>query len=431
MRFSMTISKLRWLIAFLLLAVTTINYMDRLTMSVLVGDIRKALVMSESDYSHIVSLFLLAYAVMYAASGYIVDRLGTRLGMALFVGFWSVSQMLHGLAGGKWSFAACRIGLGLAEPGSFPAAVKAVNEWFPPGQRALGVGIFNTGSTIGAAIAAPLAAYLGLNYGWRAAFVCTGAIGLVWLAVWLVLYESPQRSRWLSRSEARELDSAVVSQAPSSRAGVSAWSILSSRAGLTLVLARFLTDPVIYFVIFWLPAYLQKERGFDLAMIGRYAWVPYTFGGVGYVLGGWLSGRMMRAGWSLAKSRKAAMALGAALLPVAILAPMVPSSGLAIACASVVVLGHAIWVANLITLAADLFPPQEVATASGFSGMGGAVGGALANFFTGSIISHFSYLPIFICAGLMHPLSMLLVYWLIPERAFAQPRVIGTDRLAR
>jgi ACS family hexuronate transporter-like MFS transporter len=427
----MTISKLRWLIAFLVLAVTTINYMDRLTMSVLVGDIRKALVMSESDYSHIVSLFLLAYAVMYAASGYIVDRLGTRLGMALFVGFWSVSQMLHGLAGGKWSFAACRIGLGLAEPGSFPAAVKAVNEWFPPGQRALGVGIFNTGSTIGAAIAAPLAAYLGLNYGWRAAFVCTGAIGLVWLAVWLLLYQSPQRSRWLSRSEAREWDSAVAPQAPSSRAGVSPWSILSSRAGLTLVLARFLTDPVIYFVIFWLPAYLQKERGFDLAMIGRYAWVPYTFGGVGYVLGGWLSGRMMRAGWSLAKSRKAAMALGAALLPVAILAPLVPSSGLAIACASVVVLGHAIWVANLITLAADLFRPQEVATASGFSGMGGAVGGALANFFTGSIISHFSYLPIFICAGLMHPLSMLLVYWLIPERAFAQPRAIGTDRLAR
>ncbi len=424
-----TIPKLRWFIASLLLLVTLINYTDRMTLAVLVGDVRQSLNLSEADYSQITSLFLLAYAIMYAGSGYIVDRLGTRLGMTLFVCAWSVSQMLHGLAGGKWSFAACRFGLGLAEPGSFPAAVKAIGEWFPARQRALGVGIFNTGSSLGAAVATPLVAFLGLHYGWRAAFIFTGALGFIWLITWLTLYQPPQRSRWLSRKEAVELNSAGLfaeaTETPAPQKQVNWRGVLASRACLTLILARFLTDPVIYFVIFWLPAYLEKERGFDLAMVGRYAWVPYTFGGVGYILGGWLSGRMIRAGWSVARSRKTAMAVGAVLLPSAILAPLVPSAGMALAAICVVVLGHAIWVTNLLTLPADLFQPGEVGTASGFSGMGGAIGGALANWFTGSVVFHFSYLPIFICAGLLHPLSMLLVWRLLPERVFGQKKVIN------
>jgi len=416
-----TIPRLRWIIAGLLLVVTLINYTDRLTMSVLVHEIRADLHLTEPDYSHIVSLFLVAYAIMYAVSGCVVDRLGTRLGMAVFVGFWSVSQMLHGLATGKWTFAACRFGLGLAEPGSFPAAVKAIGEWFPASQRALGVGIFNTGSALGAALASPLAAFLGVHYGWRAAFMFTGALGLIWLVFWLTLYQPPRRNRWLSASEAAELDSAGVAAEVPVGQKFSNWrGVLTSRPGFTLVLARFLTDPVIYFVIFWLPAYLEKERGFDLTMIGRYSWVPYAFGGFGYIIGGWLSGRLIRAGWSVTKARKTAMTVGALLLPTAILAPLVPTAGLAIAAMCVVVFGHAIWVTNLLALPADLFPPGEVATASGFSGMGGAMGGALANWFTGSIVAHFSYLPIFIAAGLLHPVSVLLVWWLLSERIFGQ-----------
>lgn len=412
-----TIPKLRWLIAGLLLAVTLINYADRLTVSVLVGEIRRGLDLSEADYSQIVSIFLAAYAVMYGVSGYWLDRLGTRVGMAVFVCFWSLCQILHGLAVGKWSFAACRFGLGLAEPGSFPAATKAIGEWFPARQRAIGVGIFNTGSVIGASVSAPLVATLALHFGWRAAFVLTGAVGLIWLALWLTIYETPGRNRWLSPQEAGELDPPAPAAAAAG-AQPNWLDVLTSRPGFMLVLARFLTDPVIYFVMFWLPAYLEKERGFSLKMIGDRVWIPWAVGGAGYLLGGWLSGRLLRAGWKLGRSRKLAMTLGVALLPAAILAPLVPSAGLALAAMCVVVLGHAIWVTNLMTLPADLFPPGAVAKAAGFSGMGGALAGALANWFTGSIVAHFSYLPLFICAGLLHPLSMALLWWLLPERFF-------------
>ena len=413
MNLRIAIHKLRWVIAGLLFAVTLINYTDRMTMSVLVGDIRTSLNLSENDYSQIVSLFLIAYAIMYPCSGYIVDRMGTKPGMALFVCVWSVCQMLHGLAGGKWSFAACRFGLGLAEPGSFPAATKAIGEWFPIKQRALGIGIFNTGSALGAALAAPLAAFLAIHYGWRAAFILTGAAGIFWMVFWLAIYESPQETPQLRKLTGSH-------ETPVVKKPVNWLGVVCSRGGLMLILARFLTDPVIYFVIFWLPAYLEKERGFNLAMIGRYAWLPYAVGGIGYLIGGWLPALMMRAGWSVSRSRKTAMGIGAAIMPVAIIAPLAPAWWMAIAAMCVVVMGHAIWITNLMTLPTDLFSPQEVGTAAGFAGMGGAIGGALANWFTGSIVADFSYLPIFVCAGLLHPISVLLIWRFLPERAFAK-----------
>jgi ACS family hexuronate transporter-like MFS transporter len=428
----LTIPKLRWVIAALLLAVTLINYIDRTAISVLVGEIESGLHLSVEDYSQIVSLFLVAYAIMYAVSGYVVDKVGTKIGMALFVFVWSVSQMLHSLAGGKWSFAACRFGLGLAEPGSFPAAVKAIGEWFPARQRALGVGIFNVGSSLGAAVAAPLAYRIAHHFGWRAVFVFTGAMGIVWLVAWLIIYESPRRNRWLSEKEAAEFreapepgradvtaDESDLADREVSPTTNSWWSVVSSRPGLMVLLPRFLTDPVIYFVIFWLPAYLEKERGFDLAMIGTHAWMPYVYGGApGYVIGGLLSNWMMRKGWSIGQSRKMAMTIGAAFLPAAILAPFIPTSGLAIAAMCLVLFGHAIWISNLMALPADLFSPRAVATAAGISGMGGAIGGALTNWYTGSIVMHFSYMPIFVCAGLLHPFAVLLVWLLLPERYF-------------
>lgn len=422
-----TIPKLRWVIAGLLLAVTLINYMDRMTISVLVVDIQRSLNLTDKDYSEIISLFFVAYAIMYAVSGYVVDRMGTRLGMALFVCAWSVSQIAHSLANGKWSFTACRFGLGLAEPGSFPAATKAIGEWFPVRQRALGVGIFNAGSSIGAAAAAPVTAFLALQFGWRAAFIFTGALGLLWAALWLIIYETPQRNRWLSKTEAAEITSSLpVVEVPNSKQLVNWLGVISSRAGVMLILTRFLTDPVIYFVIFWLPPYLEKERGFDLAMIGKYAWVPYMFGGVGYLFGGWLAGRLLHAGCTVSRARKITMTIGAAFLPAAIFAPFVPSWWLAIAAMCVVVAGHSIWISNLMTLPTDLFAPREFATAAGFSGMGGAVGGALANWFTGSIIAHFSYYPIFICAGLLHPLAILMVWIFLPGRLFCRTSLPGS-----
>jgi ACS family hexuronate transporter-like MFS transporter len=417
----MKIPKLRWIIAAMLCLATMINYTDRLALSVVSVDLRTEFSLTEQDYSHILTLFMLAYAIMYAGSGYIVDRMGTRRGFAAFIFAWSIAQILHAFAIGKWSLAGCRFLLGLTEPGNFPAAAKAVAEWFPPEQRALGVGIFNAGSALGSSLAPPMVAWLTLQHGWRTAFVATGAMGLVWLVAWLVLYQPPHLNRWLRPAEYEAMKGRIrppEETAPATSSTLSWHAIIRMRQCWTLILVRFFTDPVIYFVIFWLPEYLRKERGFDLAMVGKYAWVPFIFSDIGYVLGGWLSGRLMRAGWSLPRARKFVMALGASLLPAAILAPLVPSAWMAIGATCFVTLGHAFWIANLLTLPTDLFKGPEMGTATGFSGMGGAIGGMLANLGTGYIVSHFSYTPIFLLAGLMHPMSVLLIYWLLPARYF-------------
>ncbi len=415
------IPKLRWIIAGMLCLATMINYADRLALSVVSVDVRKEFSMTEQHYGLILTLFMLAYAVMYAGSGYIVDRLGTRRGFAVFIGTWSTAQMLHGLARGWWSLAGCRILLGLSEPGNWPAAAKAVAEWFPATQRALGVGIFNAGSSLGSAMAPPMVAFLTLHFGWRSAFLFTGSLGLLWLTLWLLLYQPPHRNRWLRPGEYAQIKDQIRppdETLPATTHTLDWRKVISMRGCYSLIIARFFTDPVIYFVIFWLPEYLRKERGFDLKQVGWYAWVPFLFGDAGYVLGGWLSGHLIRKGWLLPRARKFVMLVGAAFLPAAIFAPLLPAAWMAIAAICLVVFGHALWVANLQAIPLDLFRGPEVGTATGFSGMGGAIGGALANFGTGWVVQHFSYAPIFALAGLMHPLSIALLYWLLPDRYF-------------
>lgn len=417
----MKIPRLRWIIAALLFLSTMINYADRLALSIVSRDLRAEFHMTEQAYSYVITFFFVAYAIMYAGSGYLVDRLGTRRGFALFVGTWSVAAMLHALVRGTWSLGWARFLLGLSEPGNWPAAAKAVAEWFPPGQRALGVGIFNAGSSLGSAIAPPMVAYLTLRYGWRFAFLFTGSLGILWLIAWLFFYQPPHLNRLLRAEEYAVIKEQVEPPADATPAAPSSinWrKVIAMRECYTLILARFFTDPVIYFIIFWLPEYLRKERGFDLKAVGDYAWVPFVVGGVGYILGGWLSGRLMRAGWALPSARKFVMLLGALVMPASILAPLVPAAWMAIAATCFVTFGHALFVSNVQTLPTDLFRGHEIGTASGFSGMGGAIGGILANLGTGYIVQHFSYAPIFFLAGLMHPLAIALVYWLLPNRYF-------------
>jgi MFS transporter, ACS family, hexuronate transporter len=413
----MKIPHLRWVIAALLFLATTINYVDRTALSIVSVDVRREFGLDEQDYSHIVTLFLGAYAIMYAGSGYVIDRLGTKRGFSVFIIGWSTAQLLHAFAAGKWSLSACRILLGLTEPGNWPAAAKAVAEWFPARQRALGIGIFNAGSSIGSAIAPPMVAVITAYYGWRTSFIVTGALGIVWLFAWLIIYDPPAKNRWLRREEMPRIEPDL---ARSDIARPDWKRIIRMRECYTLILGRFFTDPVIYFVIFWLPEYLRKERGFDLAMVGKYAWVPFIFGDIGYMLGGWLSGRLIRAGWTLPRARKFVMMLGACCMPAAIFAPLVAEAWMAIAATCFVTFGHAFWVANIQTLPTDLFRGSEIGTSTGFSGMGGAVGGMLANLGTGYIVSHFSYTPVFLMAGLMHPLSMFIVYKMLPDRYFAK-----------
>jgi MFS transporter, ACS family, hexuronate transporter len=401
----MKLPKVAWAIAFLLCLATTINYLDRQAIGIVSVEIRREFSLTEEHYSYIVSAFLLAYALGYAGAGYMVDRLGARRGFAVFMSTWSIAQLLHGFAIGKWSLGSYRFLLGLSEPGAWPAAAKAIAEWFPASQRALAMGIFNAGTSLGSALAPVTVALITLRYGWRSAFVFTGLAGIVWVGVWLFVYRSPDRAP--GRPETGEL-----SPPPD-------WlALLRARGCWTLILTRFFTDPVIYFVIFWLPDYLRRERGFDLAMVGQYSWVPFALGGVGYLAGGWLSGRLMQFGWPLGSARKFTMALGAAVLPIAMAAPFVPTAALAIAATCAITFGHGIWVANLQTIPSDLFDTREVGTVTGFSGMGGAVGGALANLGTGYVVIHFSYAPVFLLAGLMHPLSAVLIYALLPESQF-------------
>ena len=417
----MKIPRLRWVIAAMLFFSTMINYADRLALSIVSRDLRAEFHMTEQDYSYVLTAFLAAYAIMYAGSGYLVDRLGTRRGFAVFISVWSIAAMLHAAVRGFWSLGAARFLLGLGEPGNWPAAAKAVAEWFPATQRALGVGIFNAGSSLGSAIAPPMVSYLTLRFGWRFAFFFTGSLGILWLIAWLILYQPPHLNRLLRAEEYEEIKNQVRPPEETSAAAPSSinWrKIIRMRECYTLIIARFFTDPVIYFVIFWLPEYLRKERGFDLKMVGDYAWVPFIFGDIGYILGGWLSGRLMRAGWKLPNARKFVMLLGAVVMPVAICAPLVPSAWMAIGATCFITFGHAFWVSNLQTLPTDLFHGHEIGTASGFSGMGGAVGGILANLGTGYIVQHFSYTPIFFMAGLMHPLSMVIVYALLRNRYF-------------
>lgn len=422
----MKIPKMLWVIAFLLFLATALNYADRMVLAIVSVDIRRDFHLSVQDYSEITALFMFAYAIMYAGSGWIIDRLGTKRGFGLFIFGWSLAQVLHAFAFGKWSLAAYRFMLGLFEPGNWPAAAKAVAEWFPAPQRALGVGIFNAGSSIGPVIAPYLVAWITIQYGWRAAFVVTGLLGFGWLVAWMVLYDPPQRNRWLSGREYAVLKPQLspVEAAPAAEK-VNAARVFLARGCWSLTVARFFTDPVIYFVIFWLPEYLRNERHFDLEMVGRYAWVPFVFGGIAFILGGWLSAWLIRRGWSLPRARKFVMALGACFLPVAILAPFVPVAWMAIAATCFITFGHSIWVSNLQALPTDLFNRREVATATGFTGMGGAIGGALAQLGTGYLVAHFSYAPVFVIAGLMHPMSALLVYRWLPDREFGSTPPAG------
>ncbi len=417
----MKIPKLRWVIAGLLFLSTAVNYADRLALSVVSSDIRAEFQMTEQDYSYVITAFLVAYAIMYAGSGYVVDRLGSRIGFAVFVFTWSMAAVLHGLVRGKWSLGGARFLLGLSEPGAWPAAAKVAAEWFPASQRALVIGIFNAGSAAGSALAPPVVAFLTLAYGWRAAFVFVGVTGLAWTAAWLLIYQPPHLSKLLRPEEYRAIKDQVrpPSEAAPASAGSVDWrKLIRTRECYTLIVARFFTDPVIYFIIFWLPEYLRKERHFDLAMVGKYAWVPFIFGGIAYILGGWLSGWLMGRGWSLPKARKFVMLMGACFLPVAIVAPLLPEAWMAIGATCFATFGHGFWVSNLQALPTDLFRGNEMGTASGFSGMGGAVGGILANLGTGWVVQHFSYAPVFLMAGLMHPLSAGLTYWLLPDRYF-------------
>ena len=387
--------------------------MDRQTLSVLADTIQRELHLTTIDYSRITSSFLISYAVMYAVSGKLVDILGTRRAFMIFVSSWSIANMLHAFANSALQFRLFRLVLGAAEPANFPAGVKAVSEWFPMRERALAVGIFNAGTALGSALAVPLVSWIALTWGWRYAFVMTGAVGFIWVAVWSIFYDVPEKHPRISDAEKMIILSDATPDDDNARP-VSIGRLLRMRETWGCILARVLTDPISYFLFFWTPKYFQQERGFNLADVGLYIWIPYTALTVGNISSGAIPRLLISRGWSVNRARKSTMLVVSCLMPIfCLLVTRVSEPTVAILIMTAIMFGHAAW--GNITLPAEVFPKHVVGTVSGFGGALGAVLGAVTQWYIGNIVETFSFAPIFATCAVMYLLAFGLVHWLIGE----------------
>ncbi|HSY28452.1 MAG TPA: MFS transporter, partial [Burkholderiaceae bacterium] len=298
---------LRWYIVILICLATQLNYIDRQTFSVLANTIQKEFKLTDTDYSFITTIFLWAYAVAYLLSGYIVDGLGTRRSFLVFVSGWSVANMLHAFARGFASLAFFRGLLAVMEPANFPAGLKCISEWFPIRERALAAGIFNSGTAFGNALAIPVTAFITLHYGWRSAFVFTGALGLVWAVIWGVTYRRPREHPRLSKEELALIEEGQTEEPLADTARVSILQILRMREAWGCMLARLLIDPISYFLAFWIPKYLESERKFDLKEVGLIAWIPFAALAAGNIFGGAMPRWLVSRAWTVNRARKTTM----------------------------------------------------------------------------------------------------------------------------
>ena len=395
----------------LLTTATTINYIDRQALSVAAPVISKELALTATDYSRIVFFFLLAYALMQVVTGALVDRLGARLGFVIAIVGWSLASMAHALGRGVVSFSVLRFILGFFEAANYPAALKAIAEWFPPSLRSSAVGWVNVGPGLGAILAPPLVAWLTLVWGWRAAFVATGALGFIWVGFWLQLHRKADRAMEDHRAERAPEPNAAPGPAPPMPWG----RLLRDRRGLGLVLARFTSDGAFYFFVFWLPTYLATVRGFEIREIGLFAWAPFLAADLGALAGGLWGTRLIRRGLSIDASRKIVMWAGAILSACAFPAATASTPYAALAWISVALFGIQVKSSSLFTVPADIFPAHTVALAWGLSGAAGSLGGMLFQLYVGSAVDTVGYSPVFLAVSVMHLVSALFVMLFIPN----------------
>lgn len=386
----------------LLFFATLINYLDRLAISIVAPTLQTQFSFSSVDYSHIVFFFIFGYTLGQTFFGKLIDRIGTRSGLLLCVALWSVAACLHSFAVGGVTFGLFRFLLGLTEGGNWPGAVKAVSEHIPVPRRAFAVGVFNSGSIVAAILAPPAIVAIVRWWGWRPMFTIVGLTGFVWIVAWARLY-------------GRRASSDPQPDNPGPARGASTLQHLRQRAVWGLMIGRFFSDPIWWFYAFWLPTYLAQARGFDLASIGRSAWIPYTAAGVGGLLGGHASGLLVRKGWTPLAARKAVMVVGAVLMLAGLPAIWVTSHVAAIAWISVVLFGYAGWASNILSLPADLFPSASVGEISGLSGTAAACGGMLLTLAVGRIVQRFSYAPVFVVASIMIVCAAVAVLLLVRQ----------------
>jgi ACS family hexuronate transporter-like MFS transporter len=413
--------RLRWWIVWTLFGSTVINYINRQTFSVLAPLITRELHLSHTDLSKIFSAFQISYAGMWLIGGVLLDIVGTRLGLALAVVWWSVVSMLNGLANSVLSFSAFRFLLGIGEGCNWPGASKTVAEWFPAKERGVAVAIFDSGSSVGGAIAAIAVPWVAILLGWRYAFVLSGILGLLWLAAWLYFYHPLERHPRV-RPEERALiaagrDTATVS----ARRGVGRWLTLLKQSNVWgIVLGRSLTDPIWWFYVFWLPQYLSDARGFSLKQIAAFAWLPFVAADIGNFTGGLASGFLIKRGMRVVRARKWVCVVSSLPVLAGIPAATTHNAYWALALISFAVWGYAAWSTMGLTFPSDLFPQDVVASVTGVSGLGAGLAGTLFTLAVGWLVDKFSYFPAFVAAATIPLLATACVLVLIHAPQGAQ-----------
>lgn len=405
----------RWRISFLLLLMTALNFLDRQAFAVAIPVLREEFSLSASHYGVIASGFLASYAVGQAIAGRVLDRFGTRRSLAWAVVLWSIAGILHIFGRGFWSFLAFRSLLGIFEGFNFPGAMKAVANWFPKQERALGANVMRLGVGIGALLSPPLFGYLIHAYGWQTAFILPGALGFVWLGAWLWFYQDLADHAGVSSQERAYIQAGQVKSGSGLRGP--GWRVLfRSRALRGLMLARFFADNTLYFFLFWLPLYLATERGFSLTEIALFAWIPFLSSDLGGLLVGWLSGRLIKRGWTLEQVRKRMLWLAGGLVPFVALAAVVDSPYAALALVSFGLFVNQFKTTSLFTLPTDIFPANAVGTAWGMCGAAGSIGAMLFQPAIGWITDTYSYVPVFALVSVLPLIAAILVSVCVTSR---------------
>ncbi len=404
---------MRWRIAILVSAAIAISYLDRQTLPVAIKAIERDIPISNEQFSLLQTAFLIPYAVMYAGGGKLMDVVGTRAGMLAIMLFWSIACASHGLATGFGMLVVSRLLLGMGEGGGFPAATRAVAEWFPVTERSTAMGIINAGTAVGGVVAPPLLALIITRADWRAVFYVTGLIGIAWAAWWWYEYYPPERHRKLGADE-RQLLAPVIAGGRAEEAAPPWLALLQYRQVWGLVVAKFLSDAAWYFYLFWLPKYLYDARGFDIKAVGAFAWIPLAAAGVGCLLGGWLSSYLLVRGLPLDRARKIALGLSAAVMPIVWFVPNAPVAW-ALAIFSLAYFGQQSWSTLVMILPADLFPRNAVGAVAGMVGFGGAMGGVVFGQLVGYLLdAGAGYGVVFAIAGSLHVLAFAVICLAVP-----------------
>jgi len=409
--------RLRWWIAWTLFFSTVINYINRQTLSVLAPVITQQFHLTHSQLSWVFSCFQLSYAGMWLIGGVLLDIIGTRIGLAIAVIWWSIISMLTGLANSLSQFAIFRFLLGIGEGCNWPGASKAVAEWFPAKERGIAVAIFDSGSSVGGAVAAITVPWVAITLGWRYAFVVSGVLGFLWLALWLRVYYPLNRHPRLTSEERELIEAGSDTAKVSARAGAGRWlTLLKDSNTWGIVLGRSLTDPIWWFYVFWLPQYLSDARGFSLKQIAAFAWIPFVAADIGNFTGGLTSGFLIKRGMSTLRARKWVCVVSCLPVIAGIPAARTHNAYIALALIAFAVWGYASWSTMGLTFPSDLFPQDVVASVTGVSGLGAGLVSALFTLAVGKLVDRFSYYPAFFAAATMPLLATAAVLILLRPR---------------